>query len=506
MWLPHALFIHYHDQKELQKYLGDRDYAGLATVVHNYLKDDCVNTFDLAVGMLQELKEQHGKQMDSLLSMNRNICNVVWKMETRGIGINSDDLQRGISSCDTVMSQCFNKCKRIAEEDVDNFTPAILRRILFEKFELEPVSYTAKTREPQVAAKALVELLKQNPTGDVSDFLINLMAFSKIEKKKQFLVSYNRTKISTSNIKRPVPEGGAKVRLFPSLKRTGTGTTRFSSSDPNVQQWEKAGNTFEDKYGPMFAPVDKLLVDACKVRSLYGPGKDKWWFAADYSQLQLRIFAQATGEPEMIQSFLDGHDFHDFIARVIFELPDTVAPTSEQRRIGKNCNFGFIFGASEKKIDETCGRHGVYSFLMASFPHAHNFIKETKALIRDTGTVYTLGGYPLKIPMSLNEWTGRMSYAAHAGVNYIIQGTEGEIAKRAMEYTDAYLENEMEDARLILPIHDELVFETKVEPDKEDIRNLKKLMENAGKDYGVHTPVDVELCKYNLSRKTKVHL
>lgn len=169
-----------------------------------------------------------------------------------------------------------------------------------------------------------------------------------------------------------------------------------------------------------------------------------------------------------------------------------------------NCNFGFIFGASEKKIDETCNRKGVYKYLMDQFPNAHDFMKETREQIQETGTVYTLGGYPLRIP--LREFRGQPSYAAHMGVNYIVQGTEGEIVKRAMYLTDKYLTENYPDGRLCMQIHDEIVFQLPARPSKDVVRKLCSLMEDAGSHYGVETPVDAEVCFDSLAKKRAVIL
>jgi DNA polymerase-1 len=215
--------------------------------------------------------------------------------------------------------------------------------------------------------------------------------------------------------------------------------------------------------------------------------------SADYSQLQLRIFAHITEEQEMIDAFVHGWDAHDFVARKIFNVPDSEKPTKSQRRIAKNVNFGFIFGASPKKIEKTAGIPGLWDTVLELFPNAHAFIEETKDLINHTGIVNTMGDYPLQLKMQTNQWSGAVEPAAHAGVNYIVQGSEGVIVKRAMRLCDDYLSSEFPEGRIVLQIHDELVFEMPKRFPKKHAFELAKCMEQAASELGLHAPVEPEL-------------
>jgi DNA polymerase I-like protein with 3'-5' exonuclease and polymerase domains len=819
MWLPRVLRDTYHDQKELARYMGE-DYESLHLVVDNYLKADCVYTYDLAAGYISQLDEE----LTPLLEMNTQLAHVLWKVETLGLCVSGPKLRDSINVCDEWKTKLMEVCVSTSgiEPGANGYTDAQLRKILFDNFGMKPLTYTEKKQLPQVNAKTLLKLKQvtssESPGSEADRFLAASLAYTKYETKQKYLQSYNKVSISGTRVPYNIPMKD-QVFLFPSLKDTGTGTTRFSSNDPNSQNIEKAGDPFSDE----LPDIAEYLKAGPKLRECFTPPPGHWWFPCDYSQLQLRIFAAATQEPQLIQAFRDGWDFHDFIAHVIFDLPENAKPTTEQRRIAKNCfhpdtecltrrgwvrigdlteddevmqadpskgrenvelswtkptgylkqknqyshllhfksegrdlrvtpdhrmlgwqqmnnlkrdgkedapvvkeasdlskslgwsnagtlnnplttfkcsnhdiqmavaiqadgsfsanrirfgftkkrkavrlralcealgvevretkqpsapknfyfslakedvinslqlleedktwkweilsltidqrtvllaeleywdgafekgrqtqtkyfssvkknldiiqamsvmtnrktaqyegltcgsvsiknrswskglstqpekipytgevvcisvptsflvvrdkgiptiqgncNFGFIFGASEKKIDATCGRKGLYSYLMEMFPNAHDFIKETKEKIQDTGVVHTLGGYPLHIP--LREFYGQMSYAAHSGVNYIVQGTEGEIVKRAMYLTDQYLTNHYPEGRLAMQIHDEIVFQLPARPPKQHVRNLCKLMEEAGSHYGVETPVDAEVCFESLAKKRNVVL
>ena len=501
MWLPRVLRDTYKDQRELRLYMGD-DYLLLDKVVDTYLKDDCVFTYDLAAGYMLQL---HDADL-SLLEMNTQLHHVLWKIETLGLSVSSSRILDGISVCEEWKSKLMDICRNACEVEPtgkDGYTDAQLRKILFDQFGLEPISFTAKKGVPQADAKSILKLKEitseNKPGSDVDRFLAAVLAYTKYSTKQRYLESYSKACIKGVSVPYPLPSE-TETYMFPSLKDTGTGTTRFSSSNPNSQNIEKAKDAFSDE----FSDVAEYLKQGPKLRECFVPPEGHWWFPCDYSQLQLRIFAAATQEPDLIQAFRDGWDFHDFIAHVIFDLPENVKPTTEQRSISKNCNFGFIFGASEKKIDETCNRKGVYKYLMDQFPNAHDFMKETREQIQETGTVHTLGGYPLRIP--LREYRGQPSYAAHMGVNYIVQGTEGEIVKRAMYLTDKYLTENYPDGRLCMQIHDEIVFQLPAKPPKDVVRKLCSLMEEAGSHYGVETPVDAEVCFDSLAKKRAVIL
>lgn len=496
MWLPAALLKSI-GSMELIDYFGD-DYPLLRNCLPKYLRDDCENTWDLAAGMMVRLSDRHGDDLTQVLNLNRQIAHVVWGMEIEGVRVSAGNIRRGIDACTYWVKETEKVCADLTGET--SFTPATLRRVLFDTFGLEPVSYTAKQGLPQVGGKVIPKLKKQAIDRGLTrcnKYLSHLLAHGKYTTKRSYLEGYLRNVQHSSRVPYDViPDHNF---LFPSMKATGTGTTRFSSNNPNGQNIEKAGATYDE-----FEDVAELMQQSPSLRSNFRPPKGHWWFPVDYSQLQLRIFAAATQDPALIQSFDDGYDFHTFMAMVIFDLPPGQEPTTLQRRIAKNVNFGFIFGASEKKIDETAGRKGLYKYLMNMFPGAKEFIEETKEAIASTGVVHTLGGYPLSIPLRANPWNGDLSYAAHMGVNYVVQGTEGEIVKRAMRDTSDYLRANMEDSRIVMQIHDEIIFQTPARPKREHITNLCRIMFQAGQPSGVCTPVDAELCTHNLSRKVSI--
>jgi len=481
-WLPAA--IRKHIPAAFRPTLSD---SVLSSVMLRYLKADCVNTFELAEFYFHQLLERHGDQVTELLNINRQVEHIVWKMETHGLWVRPTELKDAQDACHKYIGILSQKVTELS--GIEDITDTKLRKLFFQDWGFEPVTLT-KTGNNSVDAKCILKLHElAQPGTKQHQFLSCYLSLKKYEKKLTSLQSYERSR-------------SASGYVHPSFNITGTKTTRFSSKNPNAQNITKAGNPYEDD-----APdIARWLRASPSMRSCFGPPPDKWWVTADYSQLQLRIFAKITNEQEMMDAFDRGWDAHDFVARKIFNVPPTEAPTKAQRRVAKNVNFGFVFGASPRKIESTAGIPGLWDTVTTLFPHAHEFIETTKATINEVGYVETLGSYPLELKSHINKWTGREEKAAHAGVNYIVQGAEGVIVKRAMALCDAYLTSEYPEGRIALQVHDELDFEVPVRLPKKHVRNLKDLMESAASHYGVKAPVEVNLITNRWDKELKIHL
>jgi len=309
-------------------------------------------------------------------------------------------------------------------------------------------------------------------------FLHNLLAYRKNEKAAADLNGYYQKMVVTTR-----PHGNKKdYRLHGSLNQTGTQTTRFSHSDPNTANISKGDKLDKDDN------IDFTL------REVFGPSWGRIWYAFDYNQLQLRIFAHVAGEEEFIKALRAGYDAHTWVATQIFDCSQEEVD-KYRRRIAKNVNFGFIFGAGERKIDYTSGIKGLSTKIAKLFPAAHDFMRRTISFVRRNGYVVTLGGYKLPVSPSF----------AYAGVCYIVQGTEGDIVKNAMISVDNYLERETADEYFMtLQVHDELVFDFPKLGNRHEAKSslpkrhrlilgeIARRMIAAGANLGVETPVNCE--------------
>ena len=457
----------------------------LNTVMLKYLRADVTNTYELAQHLFSELITRHDTHVTDLLSINKNVEHITWKMESSGLWVHPVELQEAIEGCQYYIEVLKKKVYELSQ--LEHITDTSLRDLLFQKWILEPVKHTKKTYAPSVDAHSLLKLHVEADIGsDAREFLACYLSLKKYEKKLTSLTSYSNSRNSSG-------------RIHPSYFIVGTKTCRMSARNPNPQNITKAGNPYEDD-----APdIAHWLKASPQMRSVFGPPPGYWWLSADYSQLQLRIFAFITQEQEMIDAFDAGWDAHNFMAKKIF---NTSTPNKAQRRVAKNVNFGFIFGASPWKIEETAGIPGLWDIVTELFPNAHAFIEETKKSIEERGFVETFGGYPLELKEHINKRTGQLEKAAHAGVNFIVQGAEGIIVKRAMFLTDNYLTEHYPAGKVALQVHDELNFEVPEKCPKKHIRNLKLLMEQAAYEYGLTAPVEIDLVTHRWDKESKIKL
>lgn len=318
-----------------------------------------------------------------------------------------------------------------------------------------------------VITKYYREAIKQRNTR-VSDVIANLIAYKKYDKGIEYLSSYLKKEVHG--------------RLYPSLNPNGTGTTRLSSSDPNGQNIGK---------GDLNDILKELIHESVSLKNVFSPENGYEWYSCDYIQLQLVIFAIVTGDAKMKKAVERGDDFHDFMAREAFGLTHTDTVSKDQRRVGKAINFGYIFGASESKVDATADRRGLYQQLRYLFPLASSFIKFNMSKARRDGHVLTANNYKLCVPYD----------KPHAATNYIIQGTEGEIVKEALYQSIVYLNTNCPDASVVLTVHDEILYEFPKGQGQHHMPRLIEIMIEAGANLATPIPlrVDTKFIPYGVS-------
>lgn len=256
--------------------------------------------------------------------------------------------------------------------------------------------------------------------------------------------------------------------LFPSFNPVGITLTRYASSNPNGQ------NVSKKPHIPL--------------RRAFCPDPDKVYVCIDYSQLELRLFAVASQDALLLDSFAKGYDFHAYTAAGMYGYAMTDDIPSHLRRIAKNVNFGIIYGAGAPKIAATSGDPEAYNKYSAQFPHAKAYMDEVQHQVRKTGYVETLFGYRLWVRPE----------GPHKGVNYIVQGTAGQLVKHAMTdlRTLPHSPLDWRRCRLVLNVHDELIFE--LDNDRnyllETVPQLVEIMSRQGDKIAAVTPTDATLC------------
>ena len=269
-------------------------------------------------------------------------------------------------------------------------------------------------------------------------------------------------------------------RVHTSFNQTGTTTGRLSSSDPNLQN----------------IPIRGEL--GRQVRQAFIAGDDWLLLSADYSQIDLRAMAHLSQDPHLIAAFERDEDIHSATASQVFGVPASEV-TPDMRRVAKTVNFGVIYGMSEYGLEQATelSREEASSFINAYFEKYHGvkeYIETTKRLVRERGYVETVLGRRRYIP-EVHSPNGQVRAAAERmAINMPVQGTSADIIKVAMINLHQEMERRGFRSKMILQVHDELVFEAPPE-ELEEMRVLvEEIMPQAMK-ISVPLKVDVKAGK-----------
>lgn len=255
--------------------------------------------------------------------------------------------------------------------------------------------------------------------------------------------------------------------LHPSLNPVGTKSVRYSGSQPNPQNISKGGKI---KKG-----TEWLKKEERSLRSVFGPAPGREWWTIDYSQIQPVIFAICCGDKDFAAAMERGEDPYMFVARKIYDVPEGEDVQKYQRDTAKTVLLAFLFGAGEKKLKSSSGVAGIYKLLKERMPSVLEFMASVESQIRNHGYVTTPGGYKLYIDKP------------HKGVNYICQGGEGEIVKRAQYGIQDYLDHNVEPGKMFMTlyVHDELVFDCEAGYGRLHIGNILRIMLDAARSFGI---------------------
>jgi DNA polymerase I len=388
------------------------------------------------------------------------LAGVLANIERNGIRVDPKALEK--------MSESMEKEVRRLEKDIWNLagsefnvnSPTQLAEILFDKLNLQPPGRRGKGKERSTAADVLEELANQHPLP------AKIIEYREIAKLKSTYVDALPKLIH--------PETG---RLHTSFSQTGTATGRLSSSDPNLQN----------------IPIRTEL--GREIRAAFVAEKGQILLSADYSQIELRIMAHFSRDPVLVQAFRNGEDIHARTAQEVFGV-GPLAQTAEHRRAAKAINFGIIYGLSAFGLAKQLGieQKEAAQFINAYFTryrgvkeYLDNMLVET----RKTGVAKTLFGRIRPISEINAPQMQLRNFAERTALNSPLQGTAADLIKLAMISIDARLRKEKLATRMILQVHDELLFEAPVK-EKEALENLvREEMEGV---YELAVPLVVEVC------------
>ncbi len=412
--------------------------------------------------LMLQLAEQLAAQLqdDGLESLYRDmelpLVPVLADIERAGVLVDTRALATQSAAMETQLADYEQKIHALAGEEFNIASPKQLSAILFDKLQLPSLKRTGKTKAASTSVSVLEEL------ANVHDLPRLVLEWRSLAKLKGTYIDALPQLVN--------PETG---RVHTSFNQAVAATGRLSSSDPNLQNIPIRTGIGREIRAAFTAPEGCVLI------------------SADYSQIELRVLAHLADDPNLISAFRRGDDIHDRTARQVFGDDSGLDP-HELRRRAKIINYALLYGKTAFTLSKDIGvtQKAAQSFVDAyfdGFPKVREFIDRTLEAARASGEVTTLFARRRRVP----DITSRNVMARHASeriaVNMPIQGTAADILKRAMLDVHAALPNH---TRMILTVHDELLFECPDTAAEEVAALVRQKMESAA---ALQVPLTVDL-------------
>ncbi|EOW0801377.1 DNA polymerase I [Vibrio parahaemolyticus] len=373
---------------------------------------------------------------------------VLSRIERTGVLI--DDMKLSAQSVEIAarLEELEQKAYEIAEQDFNMNSPKQLQAILFEKMGL-PVVKKTPSGTPSTNEEVLQELALDYP---LPKLILEYRGLAKLK--------------STYTDKLPKMINPSTGRVHTSYHQAVTATGRLSSTDPNLQN----------------IPIRNE--EGRRIRQAFVAPAGYKILAVDYSQIELRIMAHLSGDQALLDAFRDGKDIHAATAAEIMGVSiDQVS--SEQRRRAKAVNFGLIYGMSAFGLAKQLGipRGEAQAYMdkyFERYPGVMQYMEDTRSAAADKGYVETIFGRRLHLPEIKSRNGMRRKAAERAAINAPMQGTAADIIKKAMLLVDQWIQEEGNGrVKLLMQVHDELVFEVEESSLSEIESKVQKLMESA---------------------------
>jgi len=353
---------------------------------------------------------------------------VLADMERAGVRVDPKELDKMSQSMEKEVRRLEKDIWKLADSEFNVNSPVQLAEVLFDKLNLQPPTRRGKGKVRSTAADILGEMSAQHPLP------AKIIEYREIAKLKSAYVDALPKLIH--------PETG---RLHTSFSQTGTATGRLSSSDPNLQN----------------IPIRTEL--GREIRAAFVAEKGKLLLSADYSQIELRVMAHFSGDPFLTEAFRNGEDIHARTAQEVFGV-GPLAQTAEHRRAAKAINFGIIYGLSAFSLAQQLGieQKEAAQFINAYFTRyrgVKEYLDKILAETRKTSAAKTLFGRIRPIPEINSPQVQLRNFAERTALNSPLQGTAADLIKLAMIHIDRRLTAEKLETKMILQVHDELLFE-----------------------------------------------
>ena len=423
-----------------------------------YAAEDADVTLQLHQKLWPEL-EKDQKLSKLFTDIEMPLAIVLADMERTGVLIDTKQLNDYSIELNKKMLELEAELHFLAGEKFNPSSPKQIQAILFDKHQL-PV-------------------LKKTPKGDPStseDVLSELAEQYVLPRKILFYRSLAKLK-NTYTDKLPLMVSPIDHRIHTNYNQIGTVTGRLSSNDPNLQN----------------IPVRNE--EGRRIRQAFIAPNGYKIISADYSQIELRIMAHLSQDQSLLSAFANDKDIHRVTASEVLSKPEADV-TAEERRRAKAVNFGLIYGMSAFGLSKQINlpRKEAQSYIdryFERYPGVQTYMEETRQLAMQQGYVETLSGRRLYLPKIISGNGIEKRGAERAAINAPMQGTAADIIKTAMIKMSEWIKNQPTgNIRMVMQVHDELVFEVKEELVSEYSALIKSIMENC---YQLSVPLKVDV-------------
>ena len=410
-----------------------------------YAAEDADITLRLFNHLNKKLEDQP-KLINLLQSIEYPMLKSLIKVETNGAKIDEKMLSKYSDELAIKIEELSKASFEMAGEEFNMDSPKQLVEILYNKLDLPVLKKTPKG-QPSTNEGTLQRLAEQ---FDLPKIIIEYRGLAKLKS------TYTDSLI---NIQHPITK-----RIHTSYQQAVTSTGRLSSTEPNLQN------------------IPIKTAEGRKIREAFIPEKGNVLISADYSQIELRIMAHLSGDKNLTYAFNNNIDVHSSTASEVFNI-QLEEVTAEHRRSAKAINFGLIYGMSAFGLTRQLGipRHEAQAYLDTYFERytgVKQYMDSTKELAKKNLFVETILGRKLHVA-SINDSNGlRRQAAERAAINAPLQGSAADIIKKAMVDVDQWIGDDNTNIKLIMQVHDELIFEVNKDFANDAIGHIVKLMES----------------------------
>lgn len=394
-----------------------------------------------------EKKLKENEQYELYYTLELPLARILGKMESAGIKVEASTLKAMGEELKEKLDVLEQTIYELAGETFNINSPKQLGVILFEKLGLPPIK---KTKTGYSTAADVLEKLKSE-----HEIIKHLLEYRTLAKLQSTYIE---------GLQGVIHDKDQKIHTRYQQALTATG--RLSSTDPNLQN------------------IPIRLEEGRKIRQAFVPSEEGWvLFSADYSQIELRVLAHMCGDKTLVEAFKQGMDIHTRTAMDVFGVSaDEV--DSQKRRVAKAVNFGIIYGISDYGLSQNLDitRKEAATFIenyLASFPGVKQYMDSIVQEAKMQGYVTTILNRRRYLPDINSSNFNLRSFAERTAMNTPIQGSAADIIKKAMIQMDERLSKENMRAKMLLQVHDELIFEAPMEEIEKLQQIVPEVMEQA---------------------------